>query len=368
MFSGNRGLPVTGVKHAFFRGVRRLGGTRTIAGSEWRRSRLLVLCYHSLSLTDEHEWNPALYMTRDLLRSRLRTLRDLGFTILPLTSALTRLREGALPPRSVALTFDDGTTDFSRLVVPLLEEFDAPATLYLTTYYCDRRLPVFDTALSYILWRGRDGGADVAAAIGVERGLPIATAEDRRRATAAIAEHARSCRLDGPAKHELLTAVAAHAGVSLAQVMEVGMFHIMPPDEVSGLPAGLVDVQLHTHRHRTPLDPSRFGREVLENRDRVRALRGSDSSLDQLCYPSGEYYREFLDWLPELGVRYATTCVPGLASQRSHPLLLPRLVDTSLQSPESFEAWLSGVAALLPKRARHRIDPERLRPAKHSRG
>ena len=38
------------------------------------------------------------------------------------------------------------------------------------------------------------------------------------------------------------------------------MFQIMSADEARELPGDLVDVQLHTHRHRTPLDERAFRR------------------------------------------------------------------------------------------------------------
>ncbi|MEO7963531.1 MAG: hypothetical protein ABIT38_06425, partial [Gemmatimonadaceae bacterium] len=51
-------------------------------------------------------------------------------------------------------------------------------------------------------------------------------------------------------------------------------------------------------------------------------------------------------------VATATTCDPGIASPSSDPLMLPRFIDTSAQSPEAFEAWASGFAELLPRRTR----------------
>src|SRR4029077_19879262 len=103
--------------------------------------------------SDEHEWNEELYIPPVLLRRRLRHLRARGYNILPLAEACDRLGKGTLPPRSVALTFDDGAVDFASRALPILREFDVPATVYLTTYYSDARLPVFDVVLSYVLWR-----------------------------------------------------------------------------------------------------------------------------------------------------------------------------------------------------------------------
>jgi peptidoglycan/xylan/chitin deacetylase (PgdA/CDA1 family) len=126
------------------------------------------------------------------------------------------------------------------------------------------------------------------------------------------------------------------------------------------LPTDLIDVQLHTHRHRTPRDHALFVREIHDNEDVIRKLRGAGRSLEHFCYPSGEYYGQFFEWLRECNVKYATTCVPNIATPKSEPMLLPRLVDTMLHTPLSFEAALTGFASLLPKRRKYRLDPERL--------
>ena len=45
-------------------------------------------------------------------------------------------------------------------------------------------------------------------------------------------------------------------------------------------------------------------------------------------------------------------CDPGLASAKSEPLLLPRLVDTSFLSPLDVEGWMTGMSAFfLPRKA-----------------
>src|SRR4051812_31336533 len=142
-------------RHLALSGVHAVGGFRRIAESEWRRRRLLILCYHGVSLRDEHEWNGRLFVSPAFLRRRFEILRGAGYTVLPLPEAVAQLRRGTLPPRSVVLTFGDGLHDFFSAAVPLLEEFGYPATNYVSSYYCVNQRPVPDVALRYLLWSAR---------------------------------------------------------------------------------------------------------------------------------------------------------------------------------------------------------------------
>ena len=352
------------LKEIIYRAARGIGVLAFVRDSRWRRKRLLVLCYHGVAMDDEHEWDSALYITQGRLRQRLGALRDGGYHILPLAEATRRLYDGTLPPRSVAITFDDGAVDFERRALPVLREFNAPATLYLTTYYSVHRLPVFDTVLSYVLWKGGQSGGDVAAFCETPVPLPVGTQTEREEAGSRMRAFAKRRALDASRKNELVAGIAAALGVNFEDIMARELLHIMPPHVVRALPRDLVDVQLHTHRHRTPRNREQFLREIRDNAAVTRELRGDTPAFEHFCYPLGEYYGEFLPWLRESGVRYATTCVPDLASTSTDPLLIPRFVDTMGQSDLSFQAWASGFAALLPHRNRSRLDAARLAVAR----
>src|ERR1700746_2884409 len=126
-----------------------------VRDSQWRRRRLLILCYHSLAIDEELQWRPMSFMSTACLEERLEILKSGGYNVLPLGEALQRLYSHDLPGRSVALTFDDGTSDFYKLTYPLLKRYGFPATVYQTTYYSDRRMPVFPLVCSYMLWQKR---------------------------------------------------------------------------------------------------------------------------------------------------------------------------------------------------------------------
>ncbi len=339
------------LKERIFRAAAATNLNYVVANSDWRRKRLLILCYHGVSEQDEHVWNPSLYVTPKFLNERLMWLRRQNFVILPLPQALDQLRDGNLPKRSVSVTFDDGTRDFATRALPVLVSNNVAATLYLTTYYCQYPYPVFDTALAYLLWKGRDSGADISNEAGSSQPLPVAGAAERSHAWKTIQESACRRQLSGSAKHQLLGAISHRLGIDFHAFVSSGLFQLMTPEQINSIPADLIHVELHTHRHRTPRDQPAFERELLDNQQAVAALTGNSAARQHFCYPSGDYSRQFIFWLRKHGIVSATTCVPGLASPASNPLLLPRFIDTMSVSTETFAAWASGFATFLPGRA-----------------
>jgi peptidoglycan/xylan/chitin deacetylase (PgdA/CDA1 family) len=352
------------VKRRILRASSNVGLLHRIRDSAWRSRRLLILCYHSVSIDDEHQWSGAYSMSPDLLAARFRMLRDGGYSVLPLDEAVRRLYDGTLPPRSVTLTFDDGMYDFRARALPLLREFGFPATVYLTTYYSDYNEPIFGLYCSYLLWRARQRSPepDTRALLGRASAWHLSTTRGRARAHRELLDHAAREGLTVPERTALAARLAGVRGDDHAALRARRILTLMTREEAAALAADGVDVQLHTHRHRTPDDHALFQREIADNRARVDAIRGAPAT--HFCYPSGIYRASFLPWLREAGVRTATTCDPGLAASGSEPLLLPRLVDTSFLSALDVEGWLTGMSAFfMPRkasahaaRARERVD------------
>jgi peptidoglycan/xylan/chitin deacetylase (PgdA/CDA1 family) len=335
------------LKQTALRVSRSAGLSATIGNSAWRRGRLLILCYHGISLYDEHEWDPLLYVSETTFSRRLDLIRQLGCAVMPLGEALSRLYSGDLPSRALVITFDDGYVDFARRARPALKRHGFPATVYLTTQRCEHNFPIARLLSSYVLWKRRDRVLDGRELPGLEaRRYPLASAGERRIVLERFSTGLAPMR---PAdKDAAVRALALRLGLDYDALRADRLLTIMNPAEVTAAAAAGVDFQLHTHRHRTPDDPAAFAEEIATNRDRILEMTGVRPT--HFCYPSGYYQMSFLPRLRQQGVESATTSNLGLADPAHNPLLLPRVLDSEMVSDEEFAGWLTGASAWLPRR------------------
>ena len=350
------------LRHAVHGAADAVGIGAAIAHSRWRRRRLLILCYHGVSLDDEHLWSN-LYVSPAHLARRVAGLRRANASVLPLDEALQRLQHDDLPPQSVTVTFDDGAYDFSARAVPILEAASMHATLYLTTWYCGRPLPVFDTMASYLLWKGRGRVLRIPEFESTVRIGAATTEPDFQALHQKIRSLAEMGAYTADEKHAYLERLATAIGVDFASIMERRMLQLMTPQEVSLLNQDLVAIELHTHRHRTSRIREVFLHELKENQAQISTFTGDARLRRHFCYPSGDFIPEYAHWLKDAGVESATTCNPGLASGADDPYFLPRIIDTEQMRPTTFRAWVSGAAhftsrSVLPRKLhrRHGLD------------
>jgi len=171
--------------------------------------------------------------------------------------------------------------------------------------------------------------------------MPIRNEAARAEIVRAVVRWANSAKMTTLEKDHFARDLAKTLRIDYDELVENRLLQIMSPDEVSAAAKAGVQIELHTHRHRTPRDGDLFQREIRDNRARILEYTGRDPV--HFCYPSGDYSQEFLPWLRDLNVKSATTCELGLAKQASEPLLLPRLLDAMNVADADFESWLLGM-------------------------
>lgn len=309
----------------------------------WSRRHFLILCYHSVALSGEEHWDPELYMTPQHLRRRFERLRELGATVLSLEDALRLQRAGALPPRAVVLTFDDGTADFATHVVPLLREFGYPAMVYVTTKRVLEPYPAWPGYARYAAWAATHGQSELVRPAANRPPSRWAGRKTWEQLDAEI--QARWSSLPPADQDRALRLLAAFARLDDAGLRERRAFTLMTPAEIRALPPDLVSVQLHTHAHCQPEDPAAYDESIRTNSDILAGLTGIVPR--HFCYPSGQVTAGFRRNLARLGIETATTCVPGAVGPATDRLTLPRLVDTGLNPEHVFDSWVTGTAAVL---------------------
>src|SRR5690349_5995613 len=329
------------------RTAKTMGVFHALSRSQWRKDQLLILGYHGVSIDDEHLWNSHLYFTPEEFRSRMQALKDYGCNVLSLSEGLERLENGTLPKCSVVLTFDDGASDFYHRAFPILREFGWPSTVYLTSYYCDYNRPVFDTMLSYLLWKARGRVLDLRGLIDGATSFDLTTDEQRNQANVEIRKFTRREKFSAQRKDELLTAIAQRLSIDYDAILAKRILHLLSEDELAKLVAEGVDIQLHTHRHYAPKVRESFVVEMVENRDFITRFT---KLPHHFAYPSGVYADCFFPWLEACDVVSAATCDAGLVTNQSNPYKLPRLVDLSSIPLVELEGWISGFAKFLPRR------------------
>jgi len=308
------------------------------------RGQLRILCYHGFSFLDEHQFNPWLFHAPDVFAQRLTYMRKAGYASLPLEEAVLRLNSGKLGPKELVITIDDGFYSTAALALPLLEAHGFTATIYQTTYYMQHQNPIFRLAVQYMRWKTSKPAMDLSDL------LPIANCTDPTTGTGPESWTLKAINygekeLDEAARVELAREIGRRLDVDYQELVATRRLSLMNEAEVRELVGRGFDIQLHTHRHRMPLDADLVRREISDNREALEPL--TPQAPLHLCYPSGVWSIERWPALEAEGVLTATTCDPGLNNRHTPRYALRRFLDSQTTPQIKFEAEVTGFAPLV---------------------
>jgi len=103
----------------------------------------VILQYHHVAL----DTPPSTSISPNDFRIHMEYLRDNDFTVIPLDEMIERLRNHEeLPEKAVAITFDDGYLSIYDEAFPLLQGFDFPFTVFISTQ------PIDDSQANFMSW------------------------------------------------------------------------------------------------------------------------------------------------------------------------------------------------------------------------
>lgn len=276
-------------------------------------------------------------------RAHMAWLRETGCRVLPLTALADALADGDSAERRVAITLDDGYLDAMTHAVPILREFDLPATFFIVSSTLEETSEFWWEALERVFAHDRlPATLDVALPEGCDA-LPTQTPAQKRAAFDAVRRTFYTLPLDG--QRERVASLLRWAG--LAPVDAARPIRPMTPDELLALDRmpGM-EIGAHTEHHLLlPAQPAAIKqREIADGKRRLEALLGHE--VRSLSYPHGAFDEETVALTGQAGFSVAVTTGNQPAWRGSHPLVLPRC---AVQAGDDFGARLEALFATPPQ-------------------
>ena len=299
--------------------------------------------------------NSHLEVTPDFLRATLAHLRSHGIDIITMDEFSRRLAEQDFSRRFACFTFDDGYRDNRDFALPIMREFDAPFTVYVTTDFAEGTGHLWWVALETVIAKA----SRVEVAIeGVATHIDTSTLPAKRAAFERLHDWLRAL----PDRDDLareIDALCARHGIDQAAICRD---LCMSWDELKPFATEpLVGIGAHTMTH---CNLAREREEIASEEiatSRARIENALQRPVLHFAYPYGDKVaagrREFA-LAKAAGFETAVTTRPGMIFPESadHPTALPRIsLNGNFQDERILPVLTSGAMSAVRNRFR-RID------------
>jgi len=311
------------------------------------RKYLRILCYHGISFRDEHKFRGKLFMQEDLFERRMALLKKLDYPVIGLNQAVAALDKQQLPDNAVVITFDDGWNGTFSKAVPILQKYNFPVTIYVTSYFAEKQIPVLDVLLSYIIWKSPLDYLDLAE-LDIETISQKVDLRDGAEIKTIIAQLEQYLR-DSDDRDKInfyISKLCKILQVDYSDILDANMFMLADPSHIGTYAqCDGVKIELHTHHHRLPEKSyAACYEEIEENRRRLEQWTGQ--KCEHFCYPSGHYREEQIPWLEKMAIKSATTVKAGMNKYGDNKMELSRILDGEDITDIEFEAEVCGILSL----------------------
>lgn len=291
-----------------------LRGAATVLSPAGPRAALVVLTFHRV-LADR---DPMLPDEPDAAQfaAQLGIIGNL-FRVVDLADAVARLRDGTLPARCAAITFDDGYANNLEVAAPILRAHGMTATFFITAGFLDGSTMWNDIVIESL--RIARETLDLR-----ELGLGVVPLPDWQARRQAVDRLLGTLKYRDPEERlEQARAIASAAGWQPAVRL------MMQARDIRQLAALGMGIGAHTMTHpildRLPDEAAR--REIAGSKSALESLLGA--AVRSFAYPNGRPHRDYgqrhVDMVREAGFDVAVSTARGACTRNCDPLQVPRV-------------------------------------------
>jgi peptidoglycan/xylan/chitin deacetylase (PgdA/CDA1 family) len=288
-----------------------IGGTVLRGG---RRARLSILLYHRVL----RENDPLLEGDPDAAHFRQQmTLLSQYFNVLPLGTAIEGLKAGRLPPRSVCVTFDDGYRDNADIALPVLREFQIPATFFVASGYLNGGR-MFNDSIIEAVRQMKNGEMDLTAE-GLGKHMINGIASRKQLIDRIIGSTKYRPPME---RNQIAERIAEIVGADLPTDL------MMSSEQVRELSEAGMEIGGHTVTHPIlrEIPDAEAAREVAQGREELVSITGQ--RINSFAYPNGkpdtDYAPQHVRMAAAAGFSAAVSTAWGVSTRQTDRYQLAR--------------------------------------------
>jgi len=329
------------VKQSILHGVEFAGFNRL--ARYYTRRRLLGLCYHGV-LSAECPSNDArllLAVTASQFDQHMQELRR-NWNPVSVEQVRQSIEEGIpLPDKAVLVTFDDGFRNNLTVAQPILEKYQIPAIVFITTDMIGTGKLIWTVELieRLVSWE------KTRFTLGeTEHILPPPDTPERTRTVSSIMGALRSA---SPQESQaFVEQVRSQTTLDFSPDWKKELYEFMNWEEVRQIQQKGFAIGAHTVSHPilSKLEPEQLERELKRSKEQIEQEAGTN--IDTIAYPFGsqyDYSDEVVNKARDLGFRLGFTLTERRNSEMLDPMRIHRICVGNDLTLSSFRALISGI-------------------------
>jgi peptidoglycan/xylan/chitin deacetylase (PgdA/CDA1 family) len=257
--------------------------------------------YHRVGERSSDPWH--LCVSPKHFTEHLKILQQ-NYLVLSLHDLLFALKNARLPKRGVVLTFDDGYADNLWNAKPLLEKYEVPATVFITSGSLDSSSEFWWDNLEQALLLPKKLPKFLQLNI-QGRSYEWATTNSDEQRHVYMAIHQILQPLSNYDRYQIMTELFAWADIE--QTGRLGYRPLTTTELIQLAQSEFIDIGAHTVTHPllSIMSQADQSEEIIGSRQKLTAILGSP--VDTFSYPYGNFSAETVEIVKSAGFKTALT-------------------------------------------------------------